>query len=197
VPESARSRAGREPAATVELRDWDVRFGDEASDRISLPHRWEDDPARRHHSGRVSYLTTIDVDEQLAGGPVVIDFGNPTPIDAGSTERDGVRGNSYRVQATAPVREVVEVIVNGSAAGVLWAPPYTLDLTGRLNPGTNTIELVVSNTAANALAADTAIARIVEQSRERYGRRFVMQDLDRAMDGVSSGLLCVPVLRRR
>ena len=198
VAEATGADPGLGPQAAVELRDWSVRFGDETAERVSLPHRWEDDPARADFSGQVSYLTMVDLDDSFtAGGRVVIDFGDPTPIHAGSTDRDDVRGNSYRAQVSTPVREVVEVIVNGDRVGVLWAPPYVLDLTDRLNPGSNSVELVVSNTAANALAADTAIGRLVEQSRERYGRRFVMQDLDRAMDGVSSGLLCVPVLRRR
>ena len=29
---------------------------------------------------------------------------------------------------------------------------------------------------------------------ERYGRRFVFQELDKALDGVSSGLLAVPTV---
>jgi hypothetical protein len=53
----------------------------------------------------------------------------------------------------------------------------------------------VFNTAANALDRDDAIREIAEQSVARYGRRFSMQDLDLAMDGVSSGLLAVPTLR--
>ncbi|QGN32678.1 glycosyl hydrolase [Microlunatus sp. Gsoil 973] len=185
----------------LELRDWSVRFGpesfEEAAGRVTLPHRWEDDPARANFSGTINYLTTVELDQSFtAAGRMMIDFGESTPVDAGSSERDGVRGNSYRVQVTTPVREVVQVIVNGTQAGVLWAPPYALDLTDLLHPGGNTIELVVSNTAANALAADAAIDRLVQQSRDSYGHRFVMQDLDRAMDSVSSGLLGVPVLRR-
>ncbi|MBO0812299.1 MAG: hypothetical protein J2P23_09675, partial [Microlunatus sp.] len=181
---------------SIELRSWTVRSGFEPSVEVELPHRWEDDPARLNFSGTVSYLTTLDLDQSFTSGRVLIDFGAATPVDAGSTERDGVRGNSYRVQLTPPVREVVQVIVNQTPCGVVWAPPYVLDVSGPLRPGSNTIELLVSNTAANALAADTAIHQLVQQSRRHYGRRFVMQDLDRAMDGVSSGLLCVPVLRR-
>ena len=43
------------------------------------------------------------------------------------------------------------------------------------------------NTAANALAADEHITRLAAES-ERYGHRFTMQDLDRAMESVRSGL---------
>ena len=179
----------------IELNDWTVQFPGEDSVEVTLPHRWEDDPARQHFSGTVTYRTTFELDD-LGTDRVLIDFGPTAPIDAGSTERAGVRGNSYRVEVLAPIGEVAQVVANGRAVGLLWAPPYRLDLGDHLRPGTNTIELQVSNTAANALAADTAIERLVQASREHYGRRFVMQDLDRALDGVSSGLLRIPTLRR-
>lgn len=191
-----RPRTGPGIGEILELNDWTVQFPGEDSVAVTLPHRWEDDPARQHFSGTVTYRTTIELAGDVATDRVVIDFGATAPIDAGSTDREGVRGNSYRVHLIAPVREVAQVAVNGRAVGLLWAPPYILDLGDRLQPGTNTIELQVSNTAANAVAADTAIERQAEQSRENYGRRFVMQDLDRALDGISSGLLRVPVLRR-
>jgi hypothetical protein len=52
----------------------------------------------------------------------------------------------------------------------------------------------VYNTAANALAADEHIASLVAESEARYGRRFRMQELDKAMDTVRSGLLKVPAV---
>jgi len=60
--------------------------------------------------------------------------------------------------------------------------------------GGNQIEIIVYNTAANALAADDHITELAAASEARYGRRFRMQDLDRAMDTVRSGLLHVPTL---
>ena len=35
---------------------------------------------------------------------------------------------------------------------------------------------------------------MVAESERRYGRRFRMQELDRAMDGIRSGLLACPAL---
>jgi hypothetical protein len=92
------------------------------------------------------------------------------------------------------VREVAVVSLNGVECGRLWAPPYVLDLTGRLHPGTNELEVDVYNTAANALSADSDIDRLAAESSARYGRRFRMQDLDLALESVSSGLLAVPSL---
>jgi hypothetical protein len=127
---------------------------------------------------------------------VLLDFGPVQPYDAGQTEGEGLRGNSYRVRAATPVREIVQVIINGEHCGTLWAPPYAIEVGDRLRPGANEIQLLISNTAAAALANDTALQRTVQASRDQYGHRFVMQDLDLAMEGVSSGLMSVPVLRR-
>jgi hypothetical protein len=73
-------------------------------------------------------------------------------------------------------------------------PPYRLDITCAARSGWNEIEITVSNTAANALAADQHIIELAAQSEDRYGRRFRMQDLDHAMVSVRSGLLSVPTI---
>jgi len=54
--------------------------------------------------------------------------------------------------------------------------------------------VIVRNTAANALATDQHIIELVAQSEARYGRRLQMQDLDRVMASVRSGLLSVPTI---
>ena len=166
-----------------------------AATPVDLPHRWEDE---RNLSGTVSYRTTVELTEDwlLSGPPAVIDFGDFRPAEGGDDSREGIRGRSYRVRGSSPVREVVEVIINDQSAGVLWAPPYRLEIGALLVPGVNRIELRVSNTAANALSEDTGIGRAVEISRRQYGQRFSMQDLDLALDDVDSGLLTVPALIR-
>jgi hypothetical protein len=93
-----------------------------------------------------------------------------------------------------PVGEVARVRVNQVDCGLAWAPPYRVDIGGALRSGTNQIEITVYNTAANALAADEHISRLAAESEARYGRRFRMQDLDKAMATVRSGLLQVPTL---
>jgi hypothetical protein len=42
--------------------------------------------------------------------------------------------------------------VNGLDCGMAWAPPYRVQITNALRSGTNKIEIIVYNTAANALA---------------------------------------------
>jgi hypothetical protein len=80
---------------------------------------------------------------------------------------------------------------------VLWAPPYACDLTDHLRGKESvTLRLEVSNTTANALAADDTVAGWVADAERWHGRRFRMQALDRVRDGLSSGLLTVPELVR-
>jgi hypothetical protein len=124
---------------------------------------------------------------------VWIDFGDCEVRDGGAIEHDLV-GPSYRVPVHGPVGEVAQVRVNGIDCGLAWAPPYQVEIGNALRSGANQIELVVYNTAANALAADEHVTQLVAESEARYGRRFRMQDLDQAMANVRSGLLQVPAL---
>jgi hypothetical protein len=178
---------------------WTVEFLDDPGSTgpvpVTLPHRWEAD--RTGYSGSAAYETTLHIEPSWLTGPVLLDFGPAEVAEAGSTDSKDIRGNSYRAHVSPPVREVAVVHVNGAESGILWAPPYALDITAHLTAGTNRLRIVVHNTAANALAADTAIHRAVEVSTARYGRRFRMQDLELALDGVSSGLLAAPSLAWR
>jgi hypothetical protein len=168
-----------------------VAYGDEPARPVELPHIWEDERGREHYSGAAIYTTTIELDG--VDGQALIDFGNCEVLDGGTTEHDLV-GPSYRVAVRGPVGEVARVGVNGLDCGLAWAPPYRVQITDALRSGTNKIEIIVYNTAANALAADRHMTRLAAESEARYGRRFRMQDLDRAMESVQSGLLRVPMI---
>jgi hypothetical protein len=170
---------------------WQVAYGNEPAELIDLPHRWEDDPGRLHYSGAATYTTNVDFGD--VDGGVWIDFGDCEVHDGGSTEH-GMVGPSYRVAVGGPVGEVAQVRVNGIDCGLAWAPPYRVEIAGALRRGSNKIEIIVFNTAANALGADEHITRLAAESDVRYGRRFRMQDLDQAMATVRSGLLQVPTL---
>ena len=170
---------------------WQVAYGDQPAQPVELPHVWEDEPGRGHYSGAATYVTSIDLG--AIDGRAWIDFGDCEVHDDGATEH-GLVGPSYRVGVRAPIGEVAQLRVNGVACGVVWAPPYRIDISEALRSGSNTIEIVVYNTAANALAADEHIKRLAAESEARYGRRFRMQDLDQAMATVRSGLLQVPTL---
>ncbi|HJY43772.1 MAG TPA: glycosyl hydrolase, partial [Propionibacteriaceae bacterium] len=190
-----------DPTAAEQLRrlhlgePWQVAFGDEPAQPVHLPHVWEDQPDRRHYSGSATYTTTCDLGDFRTGTIGVIDFGDCSAIDAPVAGNGAdLVGPSYRVGVTGPVGEIAQVRVNGIDCGIAWAPPYRIDITDAARSGRNDIEITVSNTAANALAADQHIIELAAQSEARYGRRFRMQDLDRAMESVRSGLLGVPTI---
>ena len=85
-----------------------------------------------------------------------------------------------------PIREAALVTINGQSAGALWHPPYRLDITKLLKPGTNHIEIHVYNTALNAWSAlpKHDYAPLIA----KYGDKFQMQDLQ-LVEPISSGLL--------
>jgi hypothetical protein len=172
-------------------------FGQDAR-RVTLPHCWEDDPELAEFSGTAHYALEFDLPTDPADWPaqVTLRLGSPTPWSAAQVATE-YRPNSYRVLLDPPVGEVADVSVNGDPVGIVWAPPYALDVRSHVRPGRNTVELAVSNTTAAALASDTASAARTVKVRAEYGERFVNQDIGRARDGVRSGLLCVPTLELR
>lgn len=180
------------PAAGIPLTGpWTVDFGGGAAD-VELPHRWEDEPDRVAYSGSARYTTTVEVAESWEHA--WLDLGPASPLAVGPDEAEGIRGRSYRAEVAPPVGEIAVVVANGVHVGLIWSPPYRLDLAAQLHAGANLLEITVFNTAANALAADASVAEWAAASEARWGRRFRMQELPRAADGVSSGLLAVPTL---
>jgi hypothetical protein len=181
---------------TVLLADaWQVQFPDQgAGYDVALPHVWENEPGRLGFSGSASYRRTVNLDDLGPSSRVVLTLGEASTAGREDVEPGGIRGHSYRVELEPPVGVMAEIRVNDVDFGTVWAPPYTVDVSQAVRPGDNQIEIIVRNTAANALAADQHIKGLVADSERRYGRRFRMQELDRALAGVRSGLLAVPSL---
>ena len=92
----------------------------------------------------------------------------------------------------SPVREAAVVLVNGVRVGSVWHPPYTLDITSQLRPGTNHLEVRVGNLGINALAGRApADYRLLNS---RYGTRFIPQDMQN-LQPLPSGILGAVTLR--
>jgi hypothetical protein len=86
------------------------------------------DPAIRYFSGTASYQT---------------EFGWTPPAG----------GYRYTL-GLGEVQVMAEVRLNGKELGVLWKPPYAVDVTKVLKPGTNKLEVKVTNLWPNRLIGD-------------------------------------------
>ena len=200
------SAAGFNLTFTRELanlsNDWQVTFP--AINR-SIKERtlsdWITDPTTLHYSGEATYKREFTVAALPSNHSVwlTIDGGKPLPGAPNSATApeslgpDGMvnplvthPGPGMRAYYDPPIREAALVQINGRQIGALWHPPYVLDVTKYLKPGTNQIDIRVFNTALNAWSAlpPHNYAPLIA----KYGDRFQMQDLDKVIP-ISSGLL--------
>lgn len=163
-----------QPAPPIDISSgWSVTFGQKGQattmDRL---RSWTDDDSTRDFSGVATYERDVTVPETLLRhGRVTLDFGEPTPT--------GPREPNARMQAwlNPPIREAAIVFVNDQRAGSVWCPPYAIDVTTALHPGTNHLRIQVANLAINRMAAralpDYHLLNL------RHGVRFEPQDMDK------------------
>jgi hypothetical protein len=181
-----RQPPSRIPSKTVELStDWKVTFTG-TNQTIAMPRLrfWSEDPTCKYYSGQASYLRTFDLspEDLNSGTNGVLDFGQGTPIE----EPNPLPQFSMKAYFEGPIREAAEVYVNGKAAGFVWHPPYTIDVTRFLTVGTNTLRIVVGNTAINSMAGRALPTyRLLN---ERFGGRFTPQDMGN-LQALASGIL--------
>lgn len=55
------------------------------------------------------------------------------------------------------VKDMAEVSLNGKSLGVLWRPPFRVDVTGALKPGANLLEIKVTNEWTNRIIGDKSV----------------------------------------
>jgi len=85
----------------------------------------------KYFSGTATYATTFDVPLNWikSGAKVVLDLGM--------------------------VKEIAEISVNGKpVGGILWKPPFRADVTSVVRPGTNRLEVKVTNLWPNRIIGD-------------------------------------------
>lgn len=176
------------------LSGWTAGVGDGEQRPVSLPHEWESTLGLERYCGSVTYEAEFALD--AVPDRLVVDLGTCRAAPPEDPEQVGTRGRSFRAEVLAPVGEVAQVRVNGHACGVVWAPPYEVDITDAAQQGCNEIQIVVSSTLAHALADDPHVEARAAEVTGMYGQRFTMQEQHLADVGVRSGLLGVPVLRQ-
>jgi hypothetical protein len=163
------------PSKTIDLStDWKVTFTS-ANQTVAMPklHSWSEDPLFKYYSGSVDYSKSFDLSphDLSSGTNAVLDFGQGMPLE----EPNPPPQFSMKAYFEGPIREAAEVYVNGKRAGFVWHPPYKIDVTTLLAVGTNTLRIIVGNTAINSLAGRALPTyRLLD---ERYGERFVPQDM--------------------
>jgi len=112
--------------------------------------RWDQSKDKRiaEFSGTAAYRTTFDIPDALlkSGRRLLLDLGQ----SPGLSKLAGAGGGKPPT-ATEDVYDALcaEVIINGKPASVIWCSPYRIDISTLAKPGTNTLEIRVTNTWHN------------------------------------------------
>jgi hypothetical protein len=181
--------------------DWKVTFTSTGKTKTEqTPTDWTTDPETLHYSGEAVYSRDFTLDAIPAGAVFFeVEGGKPLPGAPNSPPEHEVlganglpnplitrTGSGMHAYFDPPIHEAALVTINGQAAGALWHPPYRLDISKLLKPGSNHVEIQVYNTALNAWSAQAP--HDYKPLIEKYGDRFQMQDLDKVMP-ISSGII--------
>jgi hypothetical protein len=172
--------------------DWKLTFTDwDRTITMATLHSWSSEEPFQYYSGQVRYAKTIEIPAAtILGNSFVLDFGEGTPVPI----PDPLPLFNMRAYLEGPVREAAEVYVNNQRAGVVWHPPYSIDLTKWLKAGKNDLVIVVGNAAINSLAGQALPDyRLLN---DRYGERFVPQGMDH-LRALPSGIIGKLQLRVR
>ena len=166
---------------------WRVHFaGSAQASPQNMPAlvSWTDNPATRYYSGVATYRKTFSLPAPASRHTrLVLSFGAGKPLPEPSSDS---KAPGMQAWFDPPIQEAAVVSIDGKRAGALWHPPYELDVTPFLQPGVNSIEIQVANTAINKLAGeDLPDYRLLSA---RYGRRFVPQGMEN-LKPLPSGLL--------
>jgi hypothetical protein len=113
------------------------------------------DEGVKYFSGTATYTKTMNVDRRWfrAGEKVLLNLGT--------------------------VNDLAEISVNGKALGILWKSPYEVDVTSVLKPGTNKVEIKVTNQWSNRLIGDRTVAqdkRVLAETAPGFGPPPTLRD---------------------
>lgn len=155
-----RRKVDRHAADLVLDGKWELHFppnsGAQETFSLSKLHslHLEKDFGVRHFSGTVKYVYYLQLDERYIKKDLRL------RLDLGR------------------VAVIAEVFVDNKPAGVCWAPPYGVDVTGLLHKGTNKLEIRVTNLWVNRLIGDEYLP---EENLYNY------QDIDNKFAALNNG----------
>jgi len=134
-------------AAPMEITgSWEVKFppnwGAPSCASFGKLTSWSDqsDPGMKYFSGTATYEKTLHVPKDALGK------GRRLYLDLGD------------------VQVIAQVKLNGKALGILWKPPFCVDLTGVAKPGDNALEIKVTNLWPNRLIGDEQLPEDSERN---------------------------------
>jgi len=124
------------PAPLALKGPWQARFADRVAEPVELTlhtlSSWTEqaDDAVKYYSGTATYTTGFAVPKKMVAKEKRLS------LDLGT------------------VHDLVEVWLNDQHFGVLWKPPFNIDVTHAIRAGNNTLRLAVTNTWRNRLIGD-------------------------------------------
>jgi alpha-L-rhamnosidase len=101
------------------------------------------DPRVKYFAGTATYTKTIQIDPEL------------------------LKPNKRIQLDLGQLHDIASLKINGKALGVLWHPPYALDITAALVSGDNLLEIAVTTNWANRLIGDEQEAADFEWGSDR------------------------------
>jgi hypothetical protein len=111
---------------------FDPKWGGPAKATFDTLEDWtkRTEPGIKYYSGRATYTKTFDAGDDLrtSGTRVFLDLGT--------------------------LRSLAEVRLNGKDLGVLWCPPWRVEITGLLKPNGNELQIDIVNMWANRVIGD-------------------------------------------
>ena len=134
--------------ATALRGPWQLRFqsGRGAPDSTEFPTLvdWaaHEHDGIRHFSGTASYSTAFDWHPEAA------------KPEGRAAQGDDAERSVRHLLDLGRVEVIAEVVLNGKPVGVLWKPPFEIDVTGALQAGRNDLRVRVTNLWANRLIGD-------------------------------------------
>jgi hypothetical protein len=132
---------------------WTVRFDPNwgGPGAVQFPElvSWTQRPQEgiKFYSGSATYETSFDLPASLLGH-------RPGPANP---ERPATRDEQRILLDLGNLRELAQVRLNGKNLGILWTPPFRMDVTDVIEPGANRLEIDVVNFWPNRIIGDQSL----------------------------------------